>query len=126
MSDATARSARGLAALLGGSGLLHLVLPTPYRRIVPAPLKRWDAEVVAVSGVAELACAALLLAPPTRRLGGLASATLLAAVFPANVQMALDGGYDDAPFPANSRLLTWLRLPLQLPLIAMAVRIWRG
>jgi hypothetical protein len=28
----------GLAAVVGGSGVLHLVVPRPYRRIVPAPL----------------------------------------------------------------------------------------
>ncbi|MHB8718061.1 MAG: DoxX family protein [Candidatus Dormibacteria bacterium] len=116
------RAAFGLAAVLGTSGALHFKMPRQYGRIVPAPLKRWDRQVVAVSGVAEIVCAALLVAPPTRRLGGLASAALLIAVFPANVQMALDGGYPDAPFPANNRALAWLRLPLQVPLIGVALR----
>jgi uncharacterized membrane protein len=92
-----------------------------YRRIVPAPLKRWQAEVVAVSGVAEIACALLLLHRRTRRAAALATAGLLVAVFPANVQMALDGGYPDAPFPANSRLGAWLRLPVQVPLVLWAL-----
>ncbi|HEX4754124.1 MAG TPA: hypothetical protein VH661_00025 [Candidatus Dormibacteraeota bacterium] len=114
-------SLAGLAALIGGSGVLHLVAPRFYRRIVPAPLKRRQAEVVAASGVAEIACALLLLYPRTRRSAAQATAILLVAVFPANVQMALDGGYPDAPFPANSRLGAWLRLPLQVPLVLWAL-----
>jgi len=115
-------SLAGLAALIGGSGVLHLVAPRFYRRIVPAPLKHRQAEIVAMSGVAEIACALLLLHPRTRRAAALATAVLLVAVFPANVQMALDGGYPDAPFPANSRLGAWLRLPLQVPLVLWALR----
>ena len=53
------------------------------RRSVPA-----HREVILASGVAELACAAGLLHPRTRRLAGWASAALLLAVFPGNVKMA--------------------------------------
>ena len=119
------RAHLGLCALMGGSGLLHLVLPGPYRRIVPAPLRPQAAAVVAASGVCELACAALLAAPRTRGLGGWATAALLAVVFPANVQMALDGGLSGAPAPLNGAALAWLRLPLQLPLILWALRAGR-
>jgi uncharacterized membrane protein len=100
---------------------MHLVVPRPYRRIVPAPLARWRSEVVVVSGFAEIVCSLLLLAPRTRRIGSYATAVLFVAVFPANVQMALDGGYADAGFPANNAALSWLRLPLQLPLICWAL-----
>ena len=116
----------GLVTLVAGSGVLHLVVPTPYRRIVPAPLVPWRAELVALSGVAELACAALLLIPPTRRVGAYATALLFVAVFPANVQMALDGGVAGAGFPANSAALAWLRLPLQVPLVMWALSFRRG
>jgi hypothetical protein len=40
--------------------------------------------------------------------------------------MALDGGYADAPFPANNRVAAWLRLPLQVPLVWMAAGVARG
>jgi uncharacterized membrane protein len=115
----------GLVAVVGGSGILHLVVPRPYERIVPGPLAAWRSELVAVSGVAEIACALLLLLPRTRRLGALATAALFVAVFPANVQMALDGGVGDAGFPANGAVLAWLRLPLQLPLIWWALSFFR-
>jgi uncharacterized membrane protein len=111
----------GLVALVGGSGVLHLATPRPYRRIVPAPLAEWRSEVVTVSGFAEIGCSLLLLAPRTRRIGAYATALLFVAVFPANVQMALDGGYADAGFPANNAALAWLRLPLQVPLIYWAL-----
>jgi uncharacterized membrane protein len=111
----------GLTALVGGSGALHLLLPAPYRRIVPAPLAQWRGELVAASGFAEIACAALLALPSTRRWGALATAALLVAVFPANLQMAIDGGYADAGFPANNAALAWLRLPLQVPLVLWAL-----
>jgi len=111
----------GLAILLGGSGTLHLAVPKPYRRIVPAPLARWRSDVVTLSGLAEIGCALLLLVPRTRHVGAYATALLFVAVFPANVQMAVDGGYPDARFPGNHAAVAWLRLPLQAPLIWWAL-----
>jgi uncharacterized membrane protein len=86
--------------------------------------------VVYVSGVAELVCGGLLLAPRTRRAGGWLTAGLLAAVFPANVQMVLDAGTEhqavpSAP-PALVRALGLARLPLQVPLVMRAVRVARS
>jgi uncharacterized membrane protein len=118
-------SLAGLTALIGGSGVLHFVVPRSYQRIVPAPLAEWRGGVVALSGVAEIICALLLLTPRTRRLGAWATVALLVAVFPANVQMALDGGYPDAPLPANSAVGAWLRLPLQVPLVWWALSLRR-
>jgi uncharacterized membrane protein len=116
-----------LAALMLGSGVLHFVSPGTYARIVP----RWlgDArQVVLVSGAAELACGALLLHRRTSRLGGWLTAALLVAVFPANVQMALDAGTEHqvADMPADRfRLVALARLPLQIPLIVGALRVAR-
>lgn len=70
-----------LSGIFVVSGILHFARPEPYEAIVPKPLP-YKRELVYVSGVAELACAALMLHPRTRRLGGAASAALLAAVFP--------------------------------------------
>jgi uncharacterized membrane protein len=114
-----------LVGVMGLSGVLHFAAPRFYRAIVP----RWighEKEIVAVSGVAELACAGALVLPSTRRLGGWLTAALLVAVFPANLQAALDGGYTFLRPPFDSPLLAWARLPLQLPLIVSAVAIGMG
>ncbi len=110
---------------MGGSGVLHFVAPGPYRGIVPAPLRGQAAAVVALSGACELICVALLAGPRTRRLGALATAALLVAVFPANIQMALDSGRGWAPSALTGAILAWLRLPLQAPLILWALSFRR-
>lgn len=116
-----------LAAVMLGAGLLHFAVPQLYERVVP----RWlgDARrVVHVSGGAELACGALLLRRRTARLGGWLTAALLVAVFPANVQMALDAGteHQAADMPADRfRLVALARLPLQVPLVVWATRVAR-
>jgi uncharacterized membrane protein len=114
------RSTTGLAVLFGVLGTLHFVKPEPFVRIVPKMLPR-KKELVYASGVAELACAAGLLHPRTRRLAGLASAGLLVAVFPANVQMAADLRHA----PPRARAIAFGRLPLQLPLIRWALKAAR-
>ena len=117
----------GLALLMLGAGVTHFVAPQYYDKIVP----RWlgDARrVVLVSGAAELVCGALLLDRRTARTGGWLTAALLLAVFPANVQMALDAGteHQAADMPVDRfRLVALCRLPLQLPLIVWATRVAR-
>ncbi|GAA0954342.1 membrane protein [Kribbella koreensis] len=107
--------------LFGVMGVLHFVKPEPFERIVPRQLPR-KKELVYASGVAELACAAGLLHPRTRRPAGLLSAGLLAAVFPANVQMALDLNRSAGP---RARAIGFARLPLQIPLIRAALKAAR-
>jgi uncharacterized membrane protein len=110
--------ATSLAALLASSGVLHLRRPQVFEPLIPAPLgdaRRW----VRASGVAELACAAALAVPRTRRLGGLASAALFVGVFPGNVKMALDS-HPRARSWARKPAVAWGRLPLQVPLVAAA------
>ena len=119
------RDIAGLAALLAASGVTHLVRPEVFEGIVPHSLSR-RRELVYLSGVAEIVCAAGLLAPQTRRAAGWASAVLLVAVFPANVQMSLDKGRranrrgDTASRATFAASLA--RLPLQWPLIRTALR----
>lgn len=108
-----------LAALVAGSGVAHLVVPGFYERIVPRPLGHARAVVLA-SGVAEMAAGALLALPRTRRAGGWACAAVLVAVFPANVQMALDGGLAGSASVLGSPAVAWARLPLQVPLVLWA------
>ncbi len=108
-----------LAAAMAASGVGHFLAPEPYEQIVPHFLGSaglW----VRFSGAAELGCAALLLFRRTRVLGGWLTAGVLVAVFPANVQMALDGGLAGRPFPLGSPVVAWLRLPFQVPMVAWA------
>jgi uncharacterized membrane protein len=111
------------------SGVMHLVRPAFFTGIVPHALPR-KRDLVVVSGVAELVCAAGLLVPATRRVGGLASAGLLLAVFPANVQMSVDYGRrarrrgDAGSIAAFAG--TVVRLPMQWPLIRSALDAARG
>ncbi|WP_406056419.1 DoxX family protein [Kribbella sp. NBC_00889] len=111
----------GLALLFGVLGTLHFVKPEPFEQIVPRALPR-KKELVYASGAAELACAAGLLHPRTRRVAGLVSAGLLVAVFPANVQMAVDLQRKGS-LPAKA--VGWARLPLQFPLIRWALKAAR-
>ena len=119
------RDVVGLAVVLATSGVVHLVRPEVYEGIVPRALPHHRALVYA-SGVAELLCAAGLLLPATRRPAGYASAALLLAVFPANVQMSLDHGRRaKRRADQGSRaafVATLARLPLQVPMIRTALR----
>ena len=114
------RSRLLLATLLVGAGALHFVVPSSYERIVPRFFS--DARaLVLVTGVAEVGAGVLLAVPRTRRWGAWLGAGLLVAVFPANVQMALDGGIAGEGFPLGSPVVAWLRLPLQVPLVVWAL-----
>ncbi len=109
--------ALGFAALMGGSGVLHLVRPRTYDWLVPpelGPARPW----VTGSGVAELGTAALLAVPATRRAGGWAAAGLLIAFVPAHLHaMRAVRGRPVALAVAV------VGLPLQLPLVRIALRV---
>lgn len=116
-----ARSALALAALLGVAGATHFTRPKFYDVIVPESLPGTPRQWTYASGAAELAVAAAVATPRTRRLGGFAAAALFLAVFPANVKMALDFR-EKSP---KARALAYGRLPLQLPLVAWAWKVAR-
>ncbi len=103
--------------------MAHFVATDAYATIVPRVLPAPRIWVYA-SGGAELACAGLVAVPRTRRLGGWLTAGLFVVVFPANVQMALDSGSTGGGL-LGSPMVAWLRLPLQVPLIAWAVWVAR-
>ncbi len=109
-----------LAILLAAAGVTHFVVPDAYVRIVPPALPAPRA-LVYLSGVAELACAAGLALPRTRRVAGWVTAALFVLVLPGNVQMALDSGDRSLAY----QVAVWARLPLQVPLVVWAVSITR-
>lgn len=112
------RSSARLAALLGGAGVAHLVVPKPFDSLIPEALPGSPRAWTYASGAVELALAAALLHPRTRRSGGRAAAAYFVAVFPANVKMARD--FRDRPAPLAA--LANARLPLQIPLVWWALR----
>lgn len=119
---AAARTARRLAAMLLGTGTLHFVTPKPFDAIVPAELPGTARFYTYASGVGELATGTLLTVPRTRRLGALAAVVLFVAVFPANVNMVrLWWG---KPWPL--RIAAIARLPLQIPMVTMALKVYRN
>jgi uncharacterized membrane protein len=109
-----------LAGLLGVAGTAHFLAPDSYQRTIPSALP-YPRELVYVSGAAELLSGAGLLFSRTRRIAGWATAALFVAVFPANVQMALDGRRAS---PLH-RAILWMRLPLQVPLVVWAAQVAR-
>ncbi|GAA2858012.1 membrane protein [Pseudonocardia halophobica] len=113
---------RPLAALLGTAAVAHAVAPEFFDAIVPPQLPGTRRFWTYASGVAEGAVAAAVAVPRTRRLGGYAAAALFVAVFPANVQMALDRSDE----PVRQRAIAYGRLPLQVPLVLWALRVARG
>jgi uncharacterized membrane protein len=114
-----------LAGVMAGAGVAHFVTPGFFEKIVPRALGHQQ-FLVQASGVAELGCAALLANRRTAKVGGWATVALLVAVFPANVQMAMDSGVGDSGFPFNAAGGAWARLPLQIPLILWAASIGRA
>jgi len=112
---------RSLAGVLGVAGVLHLVAPQPYDRLIPRRLgapRPW----VYGSGVAEIACATALLVPRSRRAGALATAALFVGVFPGNVTMAVRA-LRSPRASGRTKALTVARLPLQVPLVAWALDV---
>jgi uncharacterized membrane protein len=121
--DRNARRALGLAAFIGGAGVMHFAQPQFFDAIVPEWMPGEKRTVTQLSGVAELTSGVLIAVPRTRRLGGLLALLTFVGVFPANIQCALDGGMPGAKRPFDTAAAAWLRLPLQVPLIRWAWKV---
>ena len=116
------RSALLLAGLLATAGVGHLVSPRQFDATIPRALPGAPRAWTYASGVSELALAAGVAAPRTRRTAALATAAFFVGVFPANVKMALDWRHRPAPQKAAA----FGRLPLQVPLILWARGVARS
>jgi len=118
------RSRAALAAFFSFMGAMHFAIPRSFEAIVPPALAERRREIVAISGVAEIAGGLAVLHPTSRRCGRWWLLALLLAVFPANVHMAVSPeqirGLDLNKVP---RWTLWARLPLQ-PLAMLWV--WRA
>ena len=102
------RSATRMARALAVMGALHFIIPDPFDSIVPKYLPGPPHAYTHAND-------------KTRRAGGLLAALLFVAVFPANIQMALDARNQST----QRKAIAYGRLPLQLPMICSALKIWR-
>lgn len=119
--DLGGAGARRMGAALLGAGVLHLVLPRPFDGLIPRALPGRARYWTLGSSVVELVVGGLLLHPRTRRAGGWAAAALFVAVWPGNLTMA----WRARGASRARRAVAWARLPLQVPMIAGALRIAR-
>lgn len=117
------RSPYAAAALFTSAGVMHFVKPDFFESIVPDWLTAAK-RANRVSGAAEIVLGLGMLSPRTRRTSAAGLVALTVAVFPANIDMALN---KVEVKPVDGRLTrrvgtatgpqNWIRLPMQLPLI---------
>jgi uncharacterized membrane protein len=97
------------------AGLNHFINPGIYLSIMP-PLLPQPLMLVYISGICEIVFGILLLPLFTRRFAAWCMILLLIAIFPANIQMAINYYRAHNPY----LWITILRLPLQFILIRWA------
>ena len=106
-----------LAVCIIAAGISHFVVPEPYIKIVPGFLPA-PAALVYISGVIEMLLGLGLLIPPLRQFSAWGLIALFIAVYPANINMAVNHIH------LNGIPDTWwfhaFRLPFQFVLIAWA------
>ena len=95
------------------AGFNHFINTAFYLKIMP-PYLPWHLLLVYLSGLLEIVLGILLLIPKITRVAAWGLIALLVAVFPANLNMAIN----QELYPEHSGTLLWLRLPLQIVLVA--------
>jgi len=118
---------RKLRLRVGGGlvfmAILHVLVPKQFTKIIPKRLgapRFWNLA----AGAAEGAAGALLLSndPEKHKVGGAIATATFVAVYPANINMALQAGAPTNP----AAIAAWLRLPMQFPMIASGIRLAKG
>ena len=128
------RAVVATSLLFASAGTMHFVRPDFFESIVPD----WfpDARLAnRASGVAEIALGLALLPERTRRPAAAGLFALTVAVYPANIDMAINdvevqpiGGTmtrSVGTAKGSARIVNWARLPLQLPLLWWTWRLAR-
>jgi uncharacterized membrane protein len=99
------------------TGLIHFILPEPFVKIVPSILP-YPLALVYISGFLELLGGIGLLIPKVSRVAAWGLVLLYIAVYPANLNMAVNqihiDGIPDSPW------FQAIRLPFQFVLMAWA------
>ncbi|PFG30727.1 DoxX family protein [Paramicrobacterium agarici] len=116
------RAAVSLATLLTASGLVHAVRPQTFDPVVPRSLPGSPRFWTINSGLAEWGIAGLLAFRRTQSLGGLIASAFFVAVFPANVR-TVRVARRRGPVAI---VIAVLRLPVQVPLVLMALSAARA
>ncbi len=102
-----------LALFFVCAGLMHFIRPRTFIEITPSYLPKRK-EIVYASGAFEILGGLGLLFPFSRRIAAKGLVTLLYAVFPVNLNMAINK-IDCGFIP---KWLLWARLPMQFLLIS--------
>lgn len=126
----THKSARIMGYLLLGAGIGHFLFPAPLDSIVPSALPGDPRIYTYLSGVAEIAIGLALLSKPTLHLfgkslrlwGALGAFALFIAVYPANINMAIEWSDRQMPDP----LFAYARLPFQFYFLYIAWKLARA
>jgi uncharacterized membrane protein len=102
------------ALIFIAAGIGHFLSPGLFVKIMPSFVPQTlVSPVVYISGVLEIVLGMMLFFPQTSSLAAWGLMALLIAVFPANINLALNPGLTPG-FPGWAH---WLRLPLQPVLI---------
>lgn len=99
-------------------GINHFLDPGFFLNIMP-PYLPWHLELVYLSGAFEIVLGLSLMIPKLRTHAAWGTIFLLIAVYPANIYLA----FNEAPQKAleiSPFLASWVRLPIQFILIALA------
>lgn len=113
-----------MAIMLIITGVGHFIVPAPVDELVPGFLPGEPRLWTYLSGLAEITIALALLAPLSKKIAGKSirlwgaygALALFIAVYPANINMAVQWSGRDMPEP----LFAYARLPLQLGLFYWA------
>ena len=116
--DSTPKAGRAaFAVMFMFTGATHFTsMRHDYLAMIPAGLPR-SLGLIYLSGILEIAGGLGLLLPTTRRMAGAGLVLLLLAMFPANVNAALN----DIPFRGGPPMSLWARAPIQL---AFVLGVW--
>ena len=97
------------------AGINHFWHPGFYLNIMP-PYLPWHEALVYLSGVAEIVLGLLIFLPRNRALAAWGIIAMLIALLPVHIHMVMNPEL----YPTVSPVVLWLRLPLQVVLIAWA------
>jgi uncharacterized membrane protein len=125
MADQKLRRIMGYILL--GAGVGHFLFPSGLDAIVPSVLPGDPRLYTYLSGLAEIAIGLALLSPESAKIfgkslrlwGAYGALALFIAVYPANINMAIE--WSDRPMPEP--LIAYLRLPFQFCLFFLAWKL---